>query len=118
MPRTYRVRNNPVGSFVGGIVGICVLVFGLSHFGLGDGGGFVFLWASVVIGGVLVSFYNAFSARGVADKIVETDELENPALAPPLDAAARLRQLGDLRRQGLITAAEYDQRQAEIVRRL
>ncbi len=95
-----------------------MLFFALSHFSLDDGHGFVFFWVLVVVGTILANFYNAFSERGVTEKIVEAHDPAQPALATPPDAAARLRRLDDLRRQHLLTASEYEQRRADLVRQL
>ena len=117
MSRTYRVRPNPVGSFFGGLAGTGILYFGLSHMG-SDGGGFMVLWTVVGIGITLVSFYNAFSKRGIATNIAQDDGPEVSDAHSQPDAAARLRRLDDLRREGLITVGEYDGRRAEILRQL
>jgi hypothetical protein len=119
MNRRYRVRANPTGSFFGGVVGIvfiCIGIFvAIPHVGL-----FGVFWTVLATGITIANFYNAFSDRGIANEIIEEEITPSPAsptprLAEPHNVESRLRQLDDLRNNGLITADEYTRRRAEIL---
>lgn len=80
-----RVRAGRTGSLLGGIMGLVMLVVGVSLMGGSLMGGFgappVFVVAWIVICLVIsgMSFYNAFSAEGVSLYEIET---EAPAALP------------------------------------
>jgi hypothetical protein len=115
MGRKLRVRDNPTSSFIGGVVAIVMMCFGAAN--MQDMGGFGVLWIFGTLAAALASFYNAFSDRGIAKEIIEVDD-DRSVAAPRKSAASRLTQLMELKEQGLITAAEYEQRRAVIVREL
>ncbi|HEV7403378.1 MAG TPA: SHOCT domain-containing protein [Chthoniobacteraceae bacterium] len=117
MSRRLRVRENPVSSFVGGIVGLIFTVIGLTVV-IPQAGAFGFLWTGIALVGAIMSFYNAFSDRGIAKEIIDVSEDDGGAPAPRESAASRLTQLKELKDAGLITSAEYEQRRAVIVREL
>lgn len=73
-----RIRPGRTRSLVGGILGLAITFVGLwmlSRFG-GVGGPpwpFMVLWVIVGLGGAAVSFYNAFSKRGLPLYEVDTE---------------------------------------------
>ena len=85
LPGRQRVRVRPgrTQSLVGGIMGIVMLMVGLGLFsGLGGPFGFprvfALAWMAVCVVITAISFYNAFSARGIAVYEVETDQPAAP----------------------------------------
>ena len=128
-----RVRPGRGVSVVGFVVGVGFLVFGVffllptfSGFGEGFRGfgplggfvqGFALLWIVVAGGITLYHGYNMVSGRVASAVDIElepTDDRGAPAGAVD-DVEARLRRLERLRADGLVTAAEYEQKRAEIL---
>ncbi len=114
MSRKLRVRQNPVMSFFGGIVGLVFVYLGVSH-AVPDAGGFGVLWTLGALAATIVSFYNAFSARGVATEIIDVPDGVSTNSAPKEDFATRLVRLDDLKGKGLISASEYEERRTVIL---
>ena len=87
--------------------------------------GFVVIWVLAAFGIAAFYAYNAFSARGAS--LIDIDLPEDGSLAgldgtqpPPQEASepafeARLRSLEALKRDGLITEAEYVEKRAAIL---
>jgi hypothetical protein len=113
--------------------------------GMGDGGGipgiFVVFFVLVLVAGVGTTIWKVTTAQRMAREsgmnesdatamtLLTDDGFEatylaanlrgktqpEPPAAAPASVAERLRQLGELRDQGLITTAEYDARRAAII---
>ena len=114
MPRRLRVRQNPIGSFLGGIISVVFVIIGVSEV-IPNTGAFGIVWTLFALVGAVTSFYNAFSDEGIADKIIDVpDDAPNPA-PQRTDAETRLCRLGDLKAKGLITVVEYEQRRNTIL---
>ena len=101
-------------SLIGGIVGLVFVFIGLFVV-IPGAGGFGVIWTLAAVAGTLISFYNAFSERGVATEIIEVPDDGSPE---PADPEARLRRLNDLKAKSLITPAEYEHRRAQILNEL
>lgn len=101
-----------------GIFGLLFLVPMFGSAGGPAGGVFALLWVLVTFGMAAFYGYNALSDRGVS--LLDVDE---PTRSPPsrpsdvlsADFEDRLRKLDALRRDGLVTDAEYHAKRAEIL---
>ncbi|MGC3991278.1 MAG: hypothetical protein QM796_16675 [Chthoniobacteraceae bacterium] len=114
MARRLRVRQNPVGSFFGGIAGIVFVCLGI-FFIIPSFGAFGYLWTIIALGITIGNFYNAFSERGIATEIIEVSDETQPAAN---DLEGRLQRLDHLLLKRLITPEEHDRRRQEILREL
>jgi hypothetical protein len=102
MSRKLRVRPSPVMSFFGGIVGLVFVYLGSSH-AVPDAGEFGMLWTLGALVITVVSFYNAFSSRGVATEIIDLPGEKATDSAPKESVEVRLVRLDDLKAKGLIS---------------
>ena len=114
MPQRLRVRQNPVASFFGGVVGIVFFIVGVA-FGIPHAGAFGMVWTLVALIGAVASFYNAFSDKGIADRVIDVPDDHAATAWQSADTEARLRQLDDLENKGLLTPAEYQERRRKIL---
>ncbi|MGH2771965.1 MAG: SHOCT domain-containing protein, partial [Actinomycetota bacterium] len=97
-------------SAMGVVAGIGVLILALSSGILSQApGGFGFFFVLIAIGAIIVSAINAFSAKGVADELIEFET------EPGETAEDRLSELSDLRDRGLVTEEEYREKRKEIL---
>ena len=106
---TYRPSKGQ--AVFGAVVGAIFVLIGLFVV-IPSFGGFGILWTLVAAGIVGLNLYMAFGKNYVGPEITVEDEAADD------NAAARLRQLEDLRRQGLITGEEYEKKRQEILRQL
>ena len=109
---SYRIGVKPgkAASVLGMIVGGIFLVLGVTIV-IPTFGAFGLLWTAGA-GAISVFYaYNFFSHRGVS--IYQMD-IDSPGNAEDLDAS--LRKLAKLKKDGLITDKEYEQKRAEIMR--
>ncbi len=118
------VRPSPVASIIGIIIWILFLFFGLFFMDVPDEPiaiAFKFIWVAFCIGGIIygiinLSTYSKSEKRTIpisASVVVEIEDVESDDKD---DFEARLRKLESLRKDGLITEAEYRQKREEIMR--
>jgi hypothetical protein len=100
---------------LGVIVGLVLIVLGLTTV-VPMAGAFGLVWTIVAIGITGFNAYNLLSARGVALYEAEVDEGHRAEASSPDDFDTRLRKLVRLRDDGIITEAEFDEKQKEIMR--
>ena len=117
VPQRLRVRQNPVASFFGGVVGIVFFIVGMI-FVIPHAGAFGMVWTLLALAGAVTSFYNALSNRGIADRIIDVPDAHAATAWQSADAETRLRQLDDLKNKGLLTPAEYQERRRKILETL
>ena len=103
------------------VVGIGMLIFGISMAGKsgfgggGPGGGFMALWVLVLIGIIGYHIYNAASGKGYTESIDYDDPIPfqdsradlSDAAGQDDSVASRLRELDSLKGDGLISDEEY-----------
>lgn len=118
--RRLRVRPSKPASALAALVGIVFVAIGITIasyvFPLGVPWflkGFVALWTVVSAGICLYHCANVFSARGVADEVIELDD--QAVTSSPKE---RLQRLADLKAKGVITEDEYQDRRKTIVDQL
>jgi hypothetical protein len=114
------VRPSPLASIVGIIGLVAMLIIG-SSFQM-ESGGFMTIWTLVCIGGILYFLINllSFSASS-KDKIPmtagEVVEIVSEKSEPETENfESRLRKLESLKKDGLITEEEYQQKRGEIMK--
>ena len=117
MPQRLRVRQNPVASFFGGVVGIVFFIVGIV-FAIPQAGAFGTIWTLVALIGAVTSFYNAFSDEGIVDKVIDVPDDHAATAWQSADAETRLRQLDGLKNKGLLTPVEYQERRRKILKAL
>lgn len=78
-------------------------------------GGFGVLWTLGALAATVLSFYNAFSSRGVATEIIDVPSKTGEGERPQDSVETRLVRLEDLKARGLISPSEYEQRRAAIL---
>lgn len=106
---TYRPSKSQAvfGGVVGGIFVLIGIFVAIPSFGL-----FGIFWTLIAVGITASSLYHAFGKRYTGPEIHIEEEPDGG------DAAERLRQLEDLRRQGLITEEEFAAKRQEILNTL
>jgi hypothetical protein len=114
------------GALAMGLFGVFFLLPMVSSAGAGVGPmgsaqtAFVLIWILVAFGTAAYYGYNAFSERGVS--MLDIEPPAAPPVSPPsratpaADFDERLRKLEGLRRDSVITDAEYETKRAEILR--
>ena len=125
----YRIKPGKGISALAALVGLGMGIFGLlvllpmfgsapGAFG-GMGSAFVILWVLVAFGIAAFYGYNALSDRGVSFLDIDVPGPPaghaGPGQPPGSDFEERLRKLDALRRDGLITDAEYQEKRATIL---
>lgn len=125
----YRIKPGKGVSALGAVVALGMGIFGLlilvptlgssgGRFG-GPGAAFAILWVIVTFGMAAFYGYNALSDRGVS--LVDIDPTTRPSRPAGGDGGGqpdfetRLRKLDSLRRDGLITDSEYQEKRAAIL---
>jgi len=102
-------------SLFGMFVGAAFSVIGVSVV-LPQAGLFGIFWTLFAIGMTVYHAINVFSKEGIASFTIETqsDRFEPDAFAPlPFDE--QLRKLSQLREEGLISEAEFQQKRSEVM---
>ena len=74
---TYRVRPSKPVAIFGAVVGIGIIVFGITHVG-GKAGGFIYLWVAVGLGIVAFNLWAAFSKNGSVQNITTSGDDNTP----------------------------------------
>ena len=126
MARKAYVRTTKAGLIFSLIFILIFLAIGVVFFTVlaedGAGIGMVFMgfWILIVLlmgGGVVYNLanYGKKAERSMADEIVLPDGASDAEGAPAADFADRLRKLEGLRKDGLITEAEFARKRAEIM---
>ncbi|XTP35522.1 SHOCT domain-containing protein [Mycobacterium sp. TJFP1] len=100
------------------IVGVAFIFIGVSMV-IPEFGSFGVLWTLVALGITVYSAINVFTARGVAQEVVEFDSPTQWHGAPRGESIeARLRELEELRGRGVLSEAEYQQQRNRILTEL
>lgn len=83
----------------------------------GDGFGQVFLifWLICVVGMIIFHLRNALSDTAPPMEVIDYDA---PPMSSQLGTASQLRELEQLKNENLISQGEYEQKRAEIMKRL
>ena len=110
-----RVRPSKSISIFSMIIGIAFVILGISVI-IPSSGLFGVLWTVFALGITIYHGINAFSKKGIANFVVESDR-SNPTNHSPesLPFDERLRKLSQLREEGLITESEFQQKRNEIM---
>ncbi|WP_127585174.1 SHOCT domain-containing protein [Paenibacillus koleovorans] len=110
-----RVKPSKGASLLGMIVGGIFVIIGITTIlPMRAFGWFGVLWLLVAIGITIMHAVNFFSARGVPQWEVDLDQ--RPEREPfREDVESRLRRLGRMRQDRLITDEEYERKRAEIM---
>jgi len=101
-----------IGFFVGLLfigLGVFVAIPNIGIFGV--------VWTLVAVFITIYHGVNAFSARGVAQEVVEFESPDSSPDAPPFPKSTeqRLADLEGLKQKGLITPEEYEQQRKRIL---
>lgn len=111
-----RVKPSRATSAMGMVVGVVFVGIGLFVI-IPRFGSFGIVWTMVAVAIALFHGVNAFSDRGIATTEIDVDGL--PGIAQQakqgLSFDERLRKLEELRRDGLITESEYDEKRREVM---
>ncbi len=116
-PKRIKVKPGKTQSKFGFVVGIlfvllgCVMVIPMF-------GPFGIIWTAVAAGIAYMNYKNGFSDEGVAthEIIIDEDEMTRYTSGEE-DIEAKLRKLGSLYEQRLITKEEYDEKREELLKR-
>jgi hypothetical protein len=118
--KRYTARPSPFTSTMTMIIGIFMLIFGIVFFSSGPSTGmrgpvimFMVVWIVALIGIIIYHASNAFGKNGVPTTIIDSQDV--PDKDSPRD---RLEQLEALRRDHLISEAEYQAKRSDIVNKL
>ena len=115
-----RVRPSKPSSAIGAVVGLFMIFFGIGFtrqmWAAKDNPplfvkAFPIVWTCIAASICIYHLTNLIRRRGVADRIVETDQSDS-ALSR---TEQRLKELSDLRAKSLITEEEYQQRRTAIL---
>lgn len=95
------------------IVGAVLVAFGLSM-GISEFGAFGVLWTLLALGFTVAAAINAFTARGIAQEVVEFD-VPAPDGRHAESVEERLERLEDMKRGGLLRDDEYQEQRRRIL---
>ena len=96
-------------------IGAAFSVIGLSV-ALPQAGLFGLVWTLCAIGMTVYHAVNVFSGKGIASFTVETQsDRFDPDASTPLPFDEQLRRLSQLREEGLISEAEFQQKRSEVM---
>ena len=98
------------------IIGVAFVIIGISVI-IPSSGLFGVLWTTVALGITIYHGINAFSKKGIANFVVDSDRPNPPThSSESLPFDERLRKLSQLRDEGLISETEFQQKRNEIMR--
>ena len=116
--RRVTYRPSRATGILGTVMGGVFVLIGI-FFAIPNAGAFGVLWTLFAVAITAFNAYNAFGKKYVGPEIrIEEEGAEDAPAAAPAGAAERLRELEELRAQGLITEEEYARKRQEILSEL
>ncbi len=110
-----RVKQSKPSALAGMLMGIIFIVVGFTTV-LPTFGMFGVLWVLICLVITATQAYNFFSNKGVSSWEVDVDAPDYAGPANNPDFETRLRKLGKLRDDGLISEEEFNRKREEIMR--
>lgn len=99
---------------MGFVVGVILVLFGVAV-AVPNFGGFGVIWTIAALGITVFMAINAFTSRGLSERVIEFD---TPTPSAPASIEERLTKLDELKKSGLVSETEYREQRMRIISEL